>query len=132
MWTIASKLEESCQVIRAWGFEVQSGAVWVKDSIGMGSWFRQRHETLVLATTGTPMTLTRADLSGAHLSEANLRGAHLTGADLCYAKELIQAQLDKVICDEEEEGEAVTFWIPAIAAAIVVGALLGVWLARRG
>jgi hypothetical protein len=34
--------------------------------------------------------------------------------------------------DGEGEGEAVTFWIPAIAAAIVVGALLGVWLARRG
>lgn len=56
IWTIASKLDECCQVIRAWGFEVQIQAIWVKDRIGMGHWFRQRHETLILATTGTPLT----------------------------------------------------------------------------
>ena len=61
MWTIASKRDESCRVITAWGFEVQSEAVWVKDSIGMGHWFRQRHETLVLATAGAPMTPLESD-----------------------------------------------------------------------
>ena len=44
MWTTAQKLAESCQVIDAWGFMLKTGAVWVKDSIGMGYWFRQRHD----------------------------------------------------------------------------------------
>ena len=56
MWTTAQKLAESCEVIDAWGFTLKTGAVWVKDSIGMGHWFRQRHEILILATTGSPMT----------------------------------------------------------------------------
>ena len=49
------------RIIEAWGFIVKSGAVWVKDSIGMGYWFRQRHELIVLATRGNPMTPLEAD-----------------------------------------------------------------------
>ena len=61
MWTTAQKISEATQVLEAWGFVVKSGAVWVKPSIGMGYWFRQRHELLILATRGDPPTPLEAD-----------------------------------------------------------------------
>lgn len=56
MWTTAQKIGEAVEILNAWGFTVKSGAVWVKGSIGMGYWFRSRHELLILATRGEPMT----------------------------------------------------------------------------
>jgi N6-adenosine-specific RNA methylase IME4 len=56
LWATTQKLDEATALIKAWGFVVKSGAVWIKDSIGMGYWFRGRHELLILATRGAPMT----------------------------------------------------------------------------
>jgi N6-adenosine-specific RNA methylase IME4 len=56
LWATTQKVSEATSLIAAWGFTVKSGAVWVKNSIGMGYWFRGRHELLLLATRGTPMT----------------------------------------------------------------------------
>jgi N6-adenosine-specific RNA methylase IME4 len=39
-------------VLRQWGFEYRSCAVWVKDKIGMGYWFRQQHELLLVGSRG--------------------------------------------------------------------------------
>jgi N6-adenosine-specific RNA methylase IME4 len=41
-------------VIEAWGFLYRTCAVWVKDRIGMGYYFRQQHELLLVATRGNP------------------------------------------------------------------------------
>ena len=56
LWTTSQKIAEAVAIIAAWGFEIKSGAVWVKPSIGMGYWFRARHELLLLATQGHPPT----------------------------------------------------------------------------
>jgi N6-adenosine-specific RNA methylase IME4 len=40
------------EVMKAWGFAYVSGAVWVKDRIGTGYWFRNRHELLLVGTRG--------------------------------------------------------------------------------
>lgn len=56
LWATTQKIAEATAVIEAWGFTVKSGAVWIKNSIGMGYWFRARHELLILATRGAPMT----------------------------------------------------------------------------
>jgi N6-adenosine-specific RNA methylase IME4 len=61
MWTTAQKLSEAVAIISAWKFTVKSGAVWVKPSIGMGYWFRQRHELLIVATAGSPATPLESD-----------------------------------------------------------------------
>ena len=52
MWATAPKLREALQVVAAWGFEYVTNAVWVKDRIGMGYWFRGRHELLLVAKRG--------------------------------------------------------------------------------
>jgi N6-adenosine-specific RNA methylase IME4 len=52
LWTTAPKLKEAMTVIDAWGFEYKTNAVWDKKWIGMGYWFRGRHEHLLVATKG--------------------------------------------------------------------------------
>lgn len=54
LWATSPKLVEAMQVVSAWGFAYKTCAVWVKDKIGMGYYFRQRHELLLVATKGEP------------------------------------------------------------------------------
>lgn len=56
LWTTAPKLREAFEVIDAWGFEYKTCAVWDKEIIGMGYWFRGQHEILLLATKGKVKT----------------------------------------------------------------------------
>jgi N6-adenosine-specific RNA methylase IME4 len=51
-WTTSAHLKEAFEVIEAWGFQYQSSMVWLKDSIGMGHWVRNRHELLLIASRG--------------------------------------------------------------------------------
>ncbi len=37
----------------AWGFTYRSHAVWLKDQLGTGYWFRNQHELLLIGTRGT-------------------------------------------------------------------------------
>jgi N6-adenosine-specific RNA methylase IME4 len=53
LWTTPPKVAEAMQVIDAWGFRYRTGAVWIKPSIGMGYYFRQQHEHLLVAARGT-------------------------------------------------------------------------------
>ncbi len=52
MWATSPKLREAFELIDAWGFEYKTQGVWVKDKIGMGYYFRQKHELLLIATRG--------------------------------------------------------------------------------
>ena len=52
LWAVNCLLPEALQVLDAWGFTYKTDIVWVKASIGLGRWVRNRHETLLLATRG--------------------------------------------------------------------------------
>lgn len=52
MWGTSPKLLEAIEVIKAWGFTYKTCAVWDKQKIGMGYYFRQQHELLLIATRG--------------------------------------------------------------------------------
>jgi N6-adenosine-specific RNA methylase IME4 len=52
LWATAPKLVEALKVIKAWGFEYKTHAIWDKGIIGMGFWFRGQHELLIVATRG--------------------------------------------------------------------------------
>lgn len=52
LWTTSPKLAEAMQVIAAWQFTYRTCAVWDKEVIGMGYYFRQQHELLLVATCG--------------------------------------------------------------------------------
>tara|TARA_R110002126_G_scaffold77229_2_gene192650 strand:- start:1286 stop:2425 length:1140 start_codon:yes stop_codon:yes gene_type:complete len=52
MWTTATHIQDAFEVIEAWGFEYKSMAIWDKEIIGLGFYFRQQHEILLVATKG--------------------------------------------------------------------------------
>lgn len=52
LWATSPKLREALVVMDGWGFEYVTQAVWVKASIGMGYWFRQQHETILVGRRG--------------------------------------------------------------------------------
>jgi N6-adenosine-specific RNA methylase IME4 len=54
LWATSPKLAESIRVLDAWGFNYRTCAVWVKEQLGMGYYFRQKHELLLVATRGAP------------------------------------------------------------------------------
>lgn len=52
LWATAPKLPEALKVIKEWGFKYRTGAVWIKDRIGTGYYFRGQHELLLVAEKG--------------------------------------------------------------------------------
>ena len=52
LWATAPKLEEALMVMKAWGFKYRSQAIWFKEKIGMGYWFRNQHELLLVGVKG--------------------------------------------------------------------------------
>ena len=63
LWATAPKIEEAISVLNAWGFTYKTCAVWDKEIIGMGYWFRGQHELLLIGIKGnfpTPIESVRA------------------------------------------------------------------------
>ncbi len=52
LWATVPMLLDALVVMSSWGFEYKSQAVWVKDRIGTGYWFRNKHEILLVGTRG--------------------------------------------------------------------------------
>jgi len=53
LWATASKLLEALAVMKAWGFEYKTHAIWDKEKIGIGFWFRGQHELLLVGVKGS-------------------------------------------------------------------------------
>lgn len=52
LWATAPKLREALRVVDAWGFDYRTHAVWTKRRLGMGYWFRNQHELLLVGVRG--------------------------------------------------------------------------------
>lgn len=52
LWATQPLIREALYVMKKWGFDYKSGAVWVKDRIGNGYYFRFRHELLLIGVKG--------------------------------------------------------------------------------
>jgi len=52
LWATAPKLKEALDVMAHWGFEYKTHAIWDKEILGMGYWFRGQHELLLVGTRG--------------------------------------------------------------------------------
>jgi N6-adenosine-specific RNA methylase IME4/ParB-like chromosome segregation protein Spo0J len=55
MWATAPKIMEAGRIIEAWGFTYKTCAIWDKELIGIGNYFRTQHELLLVATKGNMM-----------------------------------------------------------------------------
>ena len=74
MWTTGPKLEESLQVLNAWGFSYRTCAVWDKQKIGMGYYFRQQTEHILVGVRGSMITPGESDRPSSLISAP--RGKH--------------------------------------------------------
>lgn len=54
LWATVPMLPDALKVMTAWGFAYRSHAIWSKDRIGTGYWFRNQHELLLVGTRGSP------------------------------------------------------------------------------
>lgn len=52
LWTTSAHLFEAKGVMDAWGFKYKSCFVWVKPDIGLGNYYRNAHEYLLLGVRG--------------------------------------------------------------------------------
>ena len=82
LWDTATKLKEALEVIDAWGFRYVTNAVWDKQKIGMGYWFRGQHELLLVGTKGEPGTVPEHVRGSSVFSEA--RGQHSQKPESVY------------------------------------------------
>jgi len=48
LWATSPKLLEAIKVMEAWGFTYKTHAIWDKEKVGMGYWFRGQHEILMV------------------------------------------------------------------------------------
>lgn len=52
LWATMPRLPVALDVINAWGFSYKAGAVWDKERLGIGYWFRGQHELLLVGVRG--------------------------------------------------------------------------------
>ena len=64
------KLVEALAVLEAWGFRYVTNAVWDKQKIGMGYWFRGQHELLLVGVKGEPGTPPESERRSSVFAEA--------------------------------------------------------------
>ena len=63
LWTTNAFLFECPKIFEAWGFEFKSTFVWVKPSFGIGNYWRNSHEIMLLAVKGGQTALSRSEKS---------------------------------------------------------------------
>lgn len=82
MWATVAKLPQALEVLGAWGFEYNTHAMWDKERIGMGYWFRGQHELLLVGTKGSASPPEQAHRVSSVFREA--RGAHSAKPECVY------------------------------------------------
>jgi ParB/RepB/Spo0J family partition protein len=83
LWATAPKLEDALAVMTGWGFAYKTHAVWDKEKIGMGYWFRGQHELLLVGTKGDAAPPPEAERTGSVFRES--RAKHSTKPESVYA-----------------------------------------------
>lgn len=56
MWVTNNFLEDGLFIMKALGFKYKTNLVWVKDSFGLGQYFRGQHEVCLFGTRGNKPT----------------------------------------------------------------------------
>jgi N6-adenosine-specific RNA methylase IME4 len=85
IWTTVPWLRKTMTLIEGWGFSYVSELVWDKQTLGLGFWNRNVHETLLIATRGKIPAPDPSTLKPSLYSEA--RGRHSAKPE--YFRDLI-------------------------------------------
>ena len=92
LWATPPMLDQAIEVLKAWGFDYITNAVWVKPNAGTGYWFRFRHEHLLLGTRGDVPCPAQGDQWDSVIEQP--RGKHSAKPDKVY--ELIESYFPDV------------------------------------
>jgi len=60
LWVTNAFLFETPKLFEAWGFAFKSSLIWVKPQLGMGNYYRNAHEFLLLAIRGNQRACDRS------------------------------------------------------------------------
>lgn len=107
LWATAPKLVEALAVMSEWGFSYRTHAVWDKEMVGMGYWFRGQHELLLVGTKGKPGTTPECERVSSVFRSP--RGKHSTKPEAVYAwieRAFPDAVKLEMYCREPREGWA--------------------------
>ena len=52
LWALPHMLPKALEVMEAWGFSYRTHAVWAKNEVGLGKYFRNEHELLLIGRRG--------------------------------------------------------------------------------
>lgn len=116
LWATSPKLHEAMRVLDSWGFVYRTCAVWDKELIGMGYYFRQQHELLLVATRGALPTPQPADRPSSVIRER--RGKHSAKPDVVYdVIERMYPELRKVELFARRPRDGWASWGSEVAAA---------------
>jgi N6-adenosine-specific RNA methylase IME4 len=63
LWTTNAFLFECPKILEAWGFTFKSSFVWVKPQMGIGNYWRNSHEIMLLAVKGGQTALSKSEMS---------------------------------------------------------------------
>jgi N6-adenosine-specific RNA methylase IME4 len=77
LWTTNAFVFECPKIFEAWGFEFKSSFVWVKPQMGIGNYWRNSHEIMLLAVKGGQTALNKGQKSWIECS----RGKHSAKPD---------------------------------------------------
>lgn len=88
MWSTVPWLQKSLRLIEGWGFDYKSCAFWDKVHIGLGFWWRDQVEVLIIATRGKPVAPENGSVLGPNLYSEK-KGAH--SAKPLYFRDRIDA-----------------------------------------
>lgn len=88
LWATVTHLPEALEVMDSWGFDYKTQAVWDKEYVGVGYWFRGQHELLLLGVRGDvsppPEDARRSSVfrqqRGKHSSKPDVVRAHIERA----------------------------------------------------
>jgi N6-adenosine-specific RNA methylase IME4 len=83
MWATMPKLRDAFTVMDAWGFTYKTGGVWDKVRLGMGYYFRGRHELLLIGVRGKPKVPAPQDRPASIFTEKRRR--HSQKPEISYA-----------------------------------------------
>lgn len=72
LWTTNAFIFECSRIMDAWGFKYKSTFVWVKPQMGIGNYWRNSHEIMLLGVKGGLTAASKSEMSWVECG----RGAH--------------------------------------------------------
>jgi N6-adenosine-specific RNA methylase IME4 len=82
LWATAPKLKEALHIMTRWGFVYRSCAIWDKEKIGLGYWWRIQHELLLVGVRGSPQATPECERVSSIFREK--RTTHSTKPECVY------------------------------------------------